>query len=86
MTQSPSSSVLRTDGVSRNTRVIEDTIGCPECGRQATVEWRTHVDGTLQLLAGDGEIHSQHHARRPRRRLRQGPPPLSTWLSGNSVT
>jgi hypothetical protein len=46
MTQTLLAAETRTAGVATSTRLIEDTIACPACGSQATVEWRTHLDST----------------------------------------
>ncbi|HEY3013937.1 MAG TPA: hypothetical protein VGJ41_02445 [Nocardioides sp.] len=46
MTQTILAAPARTAVGPTSTRLIADTLACPECGSQATVEWRTHLDST----------------------------------------
>ena len=46
MTQTLLVAPARTGGDPTSTRLIEDTVACPACGSQATVEWRTDIDST----------------------------------------
>lgn len=46
MTQALLTATTRTVDIPTTTPSITDTVGCPECGTPATVEWRTTIDST----------------------------------------